>query len=166
MKTENYYENIPLTDVLMSRPDAQCLINGTQQYPDIIGFARFYQTDIGVVVFSEIGGLEKAQAKCGERIYGFHIHEGESCTGSKQDPLANTLTHYDPHGCLHPYHSGDMPPLFSANGFALSVFLTDRFYTEEIIGKTMVLHSEPDDFTTQPSGNSGSKIACGVIEKV
>lgn len=166
MKTENYYVNIPLADVLMSKPDAQCIINGIEKFPNIIGFARFYQTDIGVVVFSEIGGLEKAQTKCDKRIYGFHIHEGESCTGTKQDPLANTLVHYNPHDCPHPYHSGDMPPMFSANGFALSVFLTDRFNIGEIIGKTMVLHSEPDDFTTQPSGNSGSKIACGVIEKV
>ena len=44
-------------------------------------------------------------------------------------------------------------------------FLTDRFTLKEIIGRTVVIHSMPDDFTSQPSGNSGEKIACGVIKR-
>lgn len=40
---------------------------------------------------------------------------------------------------------------------------TDRFYVDEIIGKTVIVHEDPDDFHTQPSGNAGKKIACGVI---
>ncbi len=43
--------------------------------------------------------------------------------------------------------------------------LTDRFRIEEIIGGTVVIHDAPDDFHTQPSGNAGAKIACGVIQK-
>ena len=42
--------------------------------------------------------------------------------------------------------------------------MTDRFTVGEIIGKTVVIHMMPDDFRTQPSGDSGEKIACGVIE--
>ena len=42
---------------------------------------------------------------------------------------------------------------------------TDRFYPEDVIGKTVIIHSEPDDFRTQPSGDSGEKIACGRIEE-
>ena len=56
-----------------------------------------------------------------------------------------------------------MPPLFGCNGAAFSVFLTDRITVNEIIGKTVIIHSDPDDFTSQPSGNAGTKIACGVI---
>jgi len=44
--------------------------------------------------------------------------------------------------------------------------MTDSFTVKEIIGKTVVIHSMPDDFTTQPSGNAGSKIGCGVIQQV
>ena len=40
-----------------------------------------------------------------------------------------------------------------------------RFTVEEIVGKTVIIHSNADDFTTQPSGNSGEKIACGIIKK-
>ena len=42
--------------------------------------------------------------------------------------------------------------------------LTDKFKIEDIIGKTVIIHDMPDDFKTQPSGNSGKKIACGIIE--
>ena len=45
------------------------------------------------------------------------------------------------------------------------IFLTERFNIDEIIGKTIIIHSNPDDFTTQPGGNSGTKIACGLIKK-
>lgn len=49
-------------------------------------------------------------------------------------------------------------------GYALSIFLTNRFRVEEIIGRTIVIHASPDDFKTQPAGNAGEKIACGVIK--
>ena len=75
----------------------------------------------------------------------------------------NARAHYNPHDCHHPYHAGDMPPLFGADGYAFLTFVTSRFTVNEIIGKTIIVHSEPDDFSTQPSGNAGEKIACGVI---
>ena len=75
------------------------------------------------------------------------------------------MKHYNPHGCDHPYHAGDLPPLFETSGLALSAFLTDRFTVDEVIGRTVIIHDQPDDFTTQPSGNSGTKIACGVIRR-
>jgi Cu-Zn family superoxide dismutase len=43
--------------------------------------------------------------------------------------------------------------------------LSNRFSIEEIIGRTVIIHDAPDDFRTQPSGNAGMKIACGVIQK-
>ena len=45
-------------------------------------------------------------------------------------------------------------------------FLINKFKIQDIIGKVLIIHDMPDDFTTQPSGNSGTKIACGKIEKV
>lgn len=51
-----------------------------------------------------------------------------------------------------------MPPLFGADGEALLIFLTDRFRVRDIVGRTVIIHAMPDDFTTQPSGNSGAKM--------
>lgn len=64
----------------------------------------------------------------------------------------------------HPSHAGDLPPLLGNNGYAWSAFLTKRFTIEEILGKSVVIHAMRDDFTSQPSGNSGEKIGCGVIQ--
>lgn len=57
-----------------------------------------------------------------------------------------------------------MPPLFENNGYAYLSFLTNRFHIKDIIGKTVIIHDMPDDFRTDPSGNSGNKIACGIIQ--
>ncbi len=55
-------------------------------------------------------------------------------------------------------HAGDLPPLLSNNGRAYCQVLTGRFRVSDVIGKTVVIHSGPDDFMTQPSGNAGEKI--------
>lgn len=145
------------------RADAEAFINGSEEYPDIRGRVLFYQSRFGVIVSSEITGLPKGTGVCDSPVFAFHIHSGSRCRGNSEDFFADAGTHYNPNGCSHPYHAGDLPPLFGADGKALSVFLTDRFTVSEIIGKTVIIHSSPDDFTTQPSGNAGKKIACGVI---
>lgn len=63
-------------------------------------------------------------------------------------------------------HAGDLQPLFENNGFAYYSFITNRFSIEDILVCSVIIHDNVDDFTTQPAGNSGSKIACGVIEKI
>lgn len=154
-----------LGKILNNQPHALAWVKGNSDYPEISGTVKFYQTKCGVLVASEICGLPNNLNRCKNGIFAFHIHEGKSCTGNAEDPFANALTHYDNCSSEHPYHSGDMPPLFSNNGYALSVFLTDRFTIDEVIGKTVIIHSGIDDFTSQPSGNAGEKIACGVIAK-
>ena len=96
-------------------------------------------------------------------LLNMHIHEGGSCTGNASDPLADAGMHYNPNKCPHPEHAGDLPSLFTTKGNAFLAVLTDRFSINEIIGKTVIIHSAPDDFGTQPAGNSRSKIACGEI---
>ena len=148
-----------------NRPAARTSIKGSAKYPDIHGNVHFYQTEMGVMVVAEIFGLPTFGDPCKSPIFGFHIHSGGSCTGNETDPFADAMTHYNPKNCPHPYHAGDMPPLFGNNGYAFLMFLTDRFTAREIIGKTVIIHDKPDDFTTQPAGNSGNKIACGVIQR-
>lgn len=142
-------------------------IKGGSTYPQIEGTVTFEETKNGILVNADIHNLPYQNAFCPRGIFGFHIHGGEYCTGTPGDEFANTLSHYNPKACPHPYHAGDLPPLFSnKNGYAFMQVLTDRFTLDEIIGKTVLIHERPDDFTTQPSGNSGARIACGKITKV
>ena len=146
-------------------PDAVALLSGSNEYPGLHGLVSFCQTDMGVIVTSEVWGLPDSELQnCMNPIFAMHIHSGTSCSGNAEDPFANAGTHYNPLNCHHPAHAGDLPPLFSNKGLAWSSVLTDRFTVHSILGKTLIIHSQPDDFTTQPSGNSGKKIACGVIE--
>ena len=157
--------NINLISLLRSRPQAIAQIKGSPDYPGISGNVYFYATKLGTIVLSLISGLPSTHDECKSPVLGFHIHGGATCTGDETDYFKDALTHYNPKDCPHPYHAGDMPPLFSVHGVAMSAFLTDRFSANEIIGKTVIIHSLPDDFTTQPSGNSGIKIACGQIRR-
>jgi len=154
-----------LNEILREPPDAAAWIFGSPAYPDIRGLVHFYQLYGGVLIFAEVTGLPYQRGPCESRVFGFHIHEGAACTGSREKPFADTGSHYNPNKCPHPYHAGDLPPLFENNGLAFQVVLTDRFTVDEIIGRTMIIHISPDDFTTQPSGNSGEEIACGQIGK-
>ncbi|MBE5882709.1 MAG: superoxide dismutase family protein [Lachnospiraceae bacterium] len=149
---------------ILYAPDATAEIMGAPNSPNIHGSVRFYQTDKGVLVSAEIYGLPTSYSKCSNNIFAFHIHDGNSCTGTATAPFADTKSHYNPENCPHPSHAGDLPPLFSNGGYAWTKVLTDRFTVTDIIGKTILIHSSSDDFTSQPAGNSGIKIACGVIQ--
>ena len=155
-----------LLSLLRCQPQAAASIAGSKGYPGVTGTVRLYQTNEGVILLAKISGLPQSDGPCQERVFGFHIHEGTSCGGNMDDPFADAMAHYNPGNCRHPHHAGDLPPLFGNNGLALSLFLTNRFSVNEVIGKTVIIHDHPDDFTTQPSGNSGTKIACGAIRRI
>ncbi len=142
---------------------ATALVRGAQSHPAIKGNVRFRQLANGVLVTAQIYRLPHSEALCSGGGFGVHIHEGGSCTGNGEDEFADVKGHYNPNDCQHPYHAGDLPPLFENNGYAYMSVLTNRFTVREIIGRTVIIHSKPDDFRTQPSGDSGEKIACGMI---
>ena len=144
-------------------PDASAELRGSAAYPNLRGKVSFYQVGSKVLVTAAVEGFPNENGKCLYPVYVMHIHTGASCTGNIADPFADTESHYNPNGCAHPYHAGDLPPLFSNKGSAWSAFVTDRFTVREIINRTVVIHERADDFKTQPSGDSGKKIACGVI---
>lgn len=152
-----------LAAALRQRPQAVARIRGSAAHPAIVGLARFYQTPFGALVAAEVSGLPVPGEPCKSPVFAFHIHSGGACTGNERDPFADAQGHYDPGGCPHPYHAGDLPPLFGNNGFAFGVALTDRFTVDEVVGRTVIVHAMPDDFTAQPAGNAGQKIACGAI---
>ena len=152
-----------LNGLLRHMPDAQAILSGGPGYESVNGMAFFYQSQGGVLLIVQMQGLPQSSGPCPADVFGFHIHAGETCTGNAQDPFADAGAHYNPKNCPHPAHAGDLPPLFGCRGYAFLAFFTDRFAVNDVIGKTMIVHRNPDDFTTQPSGNSGAKIACGRI---
>ncbi len=149
--------------VFQRKADAQACINGSCRYPDIRGVVRFYQLCGCVMVTAEVEGLPLGEKLCGKPVFAFHIHEGMKCSGNREDCFADAGGHYNPHGCPHPSHAGDMPPLFGVCGKAFLAFTTDRFKVCEVLGRAVIVHRMDDDFHTQPSGNAGEKMACGII---
>ncbi len=138
---------------------AKAIVQGYGEYRALYGEVLFLPRKNMVLVSASISGFPKDRSM----FHGFHIHEGKSCTGIG---LADTKGHYDPKQQAHPFHAGDLPPLLSSGGIAYMQVLTNRFTIGEILGKTVVIHSGADDFRSQPSGDSGEKIACGVIRPI
>ncbi len=141
------------------KPRAVAFINCFPTTGDLRGKVEFFEKPNGVLIVALIQGLPQNQSG----FYGFHIHEGATCTGIA---FADTQSHYNPQDTPHPHHAGDLPPLLGCNGHAYLQVLTNRFRIPDIIGRTVVIHNNPDDFTTQPAGNAGTKIGCGVIKKM
>lgn len=162
---ENFYSLTPdFARLLWGIPKAKAIIHGADGYENIKGQVNFYQTNKGVIVNVELSGMPYDASKCAVNFHGFHIHEGSSCTGNETDQFANVGMHYNPYNCNHPAHKGDLIPIISSNGYVWENFLIDTFSVQEIIGRTVIIHSNPDDFKTQTSGDSGRKIACGEIK--
>ena len=142
-----------------SRPDAFANISGNSDYPCLRGTACFYQVSTGTLVKVEVCNLPFLSDDTPDAFYGMHIHAFGDCSL----PFDKTGNHYNPYDLLHPMHLGDMPTLIGNNGYAYMIFYTERFQVDDIINRSIVIHLLPDDFITQPSGNSGEKIGCGVI---
>lgn len=140
-------------------PDAVARIWGGMEAPQVSGCVQFYQETGCVLIVAKICGLSGVNET---GFFGFHIHQGEICSGSD---FSGTGSHYNPANQAHPKHAGDLPPLLSCQGNAYLAVRTDRFPVCDIIGRTVVIHSDPDDFCSQPAGSAGRKIACGVICK-
>lgn len=123
---------------------------------EIRGKVWFHQQDNGVLVTAQISGLPR------DGFFAFHIHEGVDCGGSG---FEDTGGHFNPAGASHPEHAGDLPPLLSCKRRAFLSVLTDRFCVEDVLNRTVVIHSATDDFRSQPAGDSGEKLACGIIRR-
>lgn len=141
-----------------NKPQAIAFVNSKNFTPAIRGIVKFYQKANCVLVVADINGLPHTATN----FFGFHIHEGDNCDGID---FSGSKGHYNPYDTPHPKHAGDLPPLMLCGNIAYLSFITDRFKVSDIIGRTVVIHDMPDDFTSQPSGNSGQKIACGIIIK-
>lgn len=138
-------------------PEAIAQIKGSDKYPEIRGVVSFHAVPNGTIVQTEIRGLPDSG------FFGIHIHNGKSCTGNVDEPFKNAGEHLNFTDSKHPYHTGDLPVILSNNGHAWSAVYTNRFKPEDVKDYAVIIHAKPDDYRTQPAGDSGERIACGII---
>lgn len=156
---------------LPEKPFAVAFMEGSDLAPGLNGTVSFYDVNNGTLVEAEIFNLppDKPPSQGEQPIgpFGFHLHDGFTCgMPDMADPFSAAMGHYNPGSQQHPYHAGDFPVLFGNNGYAFMIFYTNRFRPSDVIGRAVVIHQNPDDFRSQPAGNSGKRIACGIIRKV
>ena len=168
IKKTNFFSNM----ILAGKPTAKAQVMGGPLARNISGDISFYPASNGTLVVAEIYNLPKMMPGTPNSPpvgpYGFHIHEGGTCeTGNPADPFQGAKGHYNPTNQRHPMHTGDMPVLFANdNGYAFLTFFTDKFTPQQVLNRTIIIHQNPDDFRSQPAGNAGKRLACGLIRAV
>jgi Cu-Zn family superoxide dismutase len=134
------------------------------------------QTARGTVHLQDLGteGIEVKIDLVGvpPGVHAFHVHEKGDCGNNGQ----NAGGHFNPSGMIHgapdsvSHHAGDFGNVTAeANGEVHTSFTTHSISltdgaSNNAVGKAVVLHASPDDMITQPTGNAGARISCGVIE--
>ena len=142
-------------------PVAKADLRGDAAHPQILGEALFSPFGQGTLVVVRAMGLPPGG------FLGLHIHSNGDCSPTEGTAFTAAGAHYDPEGAEHPFHAGDLPPLLSTSeGMALLAVYTDRFRPEEVAGRSILIHGMADDFRSQPAGDSGMRIACGVIRGI
>jgi Cu-Zn family superoxide dismutase len=131
------------------------------------GTVAFTQRGSKVLVEVKVSGLSPGAE------HGFHIHENGDCgsgdgmsTGGHFNPLGKPHAHFS----TTDRHAGDMPALKAdASGNASVTVELDVITVTDgptsVVGRGLIVHAQPDDYKTQPTGNAGARIACGVIQK-
>lgn len=152
------------------RPVAVAHIRGGPLRPQITGVAEFYDAPGGTWVCAEVKGLPAYRPAGGGEDpigpHGFHLHEFGICeAGDPLDPFQSAGSHWNPSNQPHGNHAGDFPVLFSNGGYAKMCFFTNAFKPRQAIGKAVIIHLNPDDYRTQPAGDAGKRLACGVVRE-
>ena len=130
----------------------------------------------GALTFTQIGDVVRITGEIKGHTKGpkgFHIHEKGDCSDDKG---MNTGGHFNPHQSKHggPYepvkHAGDLGNIvFNDAGvanvnFTVGDISVTRDRADGIIGRAVIVHAATDDLTTDPTGNAGARVACGVIK--
>ena len=138
-----------------------------------LGVLRVLFTSTGARVTGTLTGLPPG-------THGFHFHETGRCDGTTPTPFATAGTHYNPagrqHGTLNPAgpHAGDLPNVtvradgrlaLGDSGVTVMMSETARAGVFDANGTALLIHAGADDYRTDPSGNSGARIACGVVSR-
>lgn len=136
---------------------------------NLSGNITFTEANGEVTMKATIRGLES------KGVHAIHIHEKGDCSA---EDATSAGGHWNPTNEKHGkwgdaegYHAGDIGNLEpDENGVAELEFKTDQWcigcndISKDIVGKAIIIHEDPDDFETQPTGNAGGRIGCGVIK--
>ena len=136
--------------------------------------ARSGSTVSGTVSFQGVGQKVRVEARVAGLTpgqHGFHVHEAGDCSAAD---ASSAKGHFNPAAKAHGHHgggdrhAGDMPNLVAdATGKATLTAELDMLALNEgpagILRRSVVIHADPDDYKSQPAGNSGKRVACGVI---
>ena len=131
------------------------------------GTVDFYQVGSKVRVLAKVSGLQPG------RDHGFHVHEAGDC--SSGDGMS-AKGHFNPQGKPHGHpqsaerHAGDMPSLRADAGGNATLdteldIMTVTPGPNSVVGRGLIVHADPDDYKTQPTGNAGARLACAVIQR-
>jgi superoxide dismutase, Cu-Zn family len=130
----------------------------------------------GEATFEQAGGKVRvivfAQGLKPDAEHGFHIHEAGDC--SSGDGMS-AKGHFNPGGKPHgnpssaERHAGDLPSLRADKRGRAKIDVTVDAISigsgaGNIVGRGLIIHADPDDYKTQPTGNAGARLACGVIK--
>lgn len=145
-------------------------IKGGPLAPDINGIVTFRQVPGGIIICINVTGLPPYRPGTENTLpigpHGFHIHENGNCeAGDPGNPFTAAGGHWNPTNQPHGNHAGDFPVIFSNNGRAYMCFFTNKFKLSDTIGRAVIIHESPDDYRSQPAGNAGRRLACGVIQR-
>ena len=153
------------SSVSMRSPAASALLAPTKG-SQVSGTVSFVQTGDVVLVEARVTGLTPG-------LHGFHVHEKGNCTAPDASSAGG---HFNPGGMAHggpggsPRHAGDLGNLeadssgaanYRAEVTGISLGTSD----DSIIGRAVIVHEKADDLSTQPTGDSGARLACGLISK-
>ena len=149
-----------------SGPSAKATLQPSKD-SSVKGTATFTQKGDKVEVTASISGLKPNQE------HGFHIHEKGDCSsgdGMSAGGHFNPLAKPHAHPSTSDRHAGDMQALKADDYGNASYSATFDVITVNegptgIIGRGVIVHAQPDDYKTQPTGNAGARLACGVIQK-
>jgi Cu-Zn family superoxide dismutase len=131
----------------------------------VAGKVEFRQSGSEVRVKVDLAGMAPNSE------HGFHVHERGDC--SAPDGMS-AGGHFNPEGVAHgmyshpPHHAGDMPNLKADDKGEVHTSFEVTYLTvgsggTDVVGRSVIVHRDPDDFRSQPAGNSGPRLACGVI---
>lgn len=148
---------------------AVAYVKGGPLAPQLNGTVIFRSVPGGTEVCVEVFGLPAYKpannGKPPVGPHGFHIHEFGNCEiGNTSEPFKEAGEHWNPTKQPHGNHAGDFPVLFSNNGYARMCFFTNKFSVQNVVGKAVIIHENPDDYRTQPAGAAGKRLGCGVIK--
>ena len=154
----------------MAESLAIAYLQGGPLAPEIKGTVTFRDVQGGTKVTVEIWGLPRYQpAGDGKQAVGphaFQLHENGNCrVGDPGNPFMAAGGQWNPGDQPQGNRAGDFPVLFSNRGFAFMSFFTDKLSVADVIGKAVVIHEGPDDYRMQTTGNSGRRLACGMVRR-